>query len=416
MSNFKENKIAQKKSKLNIISQNQQSEEDIIIKYINELKDEEKRSKALSKLSEYYDKSKNLPIYLWYSQGTMAILLQEIISTYKHFSSTKLSSEKYSKIRNILLLLTSITSHEEIRHKFIESKMPIFLYPFLNSTSTAKQNEYIKLLTLTVITNLIIPQEPETISFFINTQIIPILLKIIDRGPLISKVPACLMIHLIVKADEGLKYICEDKMRYSAIILFMRHMLKNKHNPKIIEQTLKTFLRLAENNDARIILKNTLLKEIKDKNFTKHLNESSKILNNCLLKILNEKDETNKDKDNNNKIINNFNNNEQQYNNINNQSVNSDMMNQYNMNNNMIMMNQPMTQMKQNYMMQNNYSDVNNYNMYSNGNENYLNKMNYIGNQNNNKQFMNMNFYNMYKSNSFIFDFFLLLEFSHFNS
>ena len=398
MSNFKENNIAQKKSKLNIISQNQQSEEDIIIKYINELKDEEKRSKALSKLSEYYDKSKNLPIYLWYSQGTMAILLQEIISTYKHFSSTKLSSEKYSKIRNILLLLTSITSHEEIRHKFIESKIPIFLYPFLNSTSTAKQNEYIKLLTLTVITNLIIPQEPETISFFINTQIIPILLKIIDRGPLISKVPACLMIHLIVKADEGLKYICEDKMRYSAIILFMRHMLKNKHNPKIIEQTLKTFLRLAENNDARIILKNTLLKEIKDKNFTKHLNESSKILNNCLLKILNEKDETNKDKDNNNKIINNFNNNEQQYNNINNQSVNSDMMNQYNMNNNMIMMNQPMTQMKQNYMMQNNYSDVNNYNMYSNGNENYLNKMNYIGNQNNNKQFMNMNFYNMYKS------------------
>ena len=385
MSNFKENNIAQKKSKLNIISQNQQSEEDIIIKYINELKDEEKRSKALSKLSEYYDKSKNLPIYLWYSQGTMAILLQEIISTYKHFSSTKLSSEKYSKIRNILLLLTSITSHEEIRHKFIESKMPIFLYPFLNSTSTAKQNEYIKLLTLTVITNLIIPQEPETISFFINTQIIPILLKIIDRGPLISKVPACLMIHLIVKADEGLKYICEDKMRYSAIILFMRHMLKNKHNPKIIEQTLKTFLRLAENNDARIILKNTLLKEIKDKNFTKHLNESSKILNNCLLKILNEKDETNKDKDNNNKIINNFNNNEQQYNNINNQSVNSDMMNQYNMNNNMIMMNQSMTQMKQNYMMQNNYSDVNNYNMYSNGNENYLNKMNYIGNQNNNK-------------------------------
>jgi CCR4-NOT transcription complex subunit 9 len=398
MSNFKENNIAKKKSKLNIINQNQQSEEDIIIKYINELKDEEKRSKALSKLSEYYDKSKNLPIYLWYSQGTMAILLQEIISTYKHFSSTKLSSEKYSKIRNILLLLTSITSHEEIRHKFIESKMPIFLYPFLNSTSTAKQNEYIKLLTLTVITNLIIPQEPETISFFINTQIIPILLKIIDRGPLISKVPACLMIHLIVKADEGLKYICEDKMRYSAIILFMRHMLKNKHNPKIIEQTLKTFLRLAENNDARIILKNTLLKEIKDKNFTKHLNESSKILNNCLLKILNEKDETNKDKDNNNKIINNFNNNEQQYNNINNQSVNSDMMNQYNMNNNMIMMNQPMTQMKQNYMMQNNYSDVNNYNMYSNGNENYLNKMNYIGNQNNNKQFMNMNFYNMYKS------------------
>jgi hypothetical protein len=290
-----------------------------------------------------------------------------------------------------------MTSHEEIRHKLIEAKIPIFLYPFLNSTSTAKQNEYIKLLTLTVITNLILPQDPETISFFINTQIIPILLKIIDRGPLISKVPACLMIHLIVKADEGLKYICEDKMRYSAIILFMRHMLKNKNNPKIIEQTLKTFLRLAENNDARIILKNTLLKEIKDKNFTKHLNESSKILNNCLLRILSEKDEVNKDKDNNkrlnlNELQFNINNNNPQMNN------NNDMMNQFNINNNMMMVNQmnQMNQMKQSYLMQNNYNDVNNYNMYNIGNENFMNKMNYIGNQNGNKPYMNI--YNLYKS------------------
>ena len=394
MSNFPENNTTSKNINSNINTKNQSSEEDLIIKSIKELKDEEKRSKAISKLSEFYDKNKNLPIYLWYSQGTIAILLQEIISTYKYFSATKLSSEKYSKIRNILLLLTSLTSNEEIRQKFIESKIPIFLYPFLNSTSTAKQNEYIKLLTLTVITNLIISQDPETISFFINTQIIPILLKIIDRGPLISKVPACLMIHLIVKSDEGLKYICEDKMRYSAIILFMRHMLKNKNNPKIIEQTLKTFLRLAENNDARIILKNTLLKEIKDKNFTKHLNESSKILNNSLLKILNEKDEISNNKDNNKKI----NINEQQFNFNINQQMNNDMMNnQFNINNNMMMVNQ-MNQIKQPYMISNNYNDVNNYSMYNNGNDSFLNKMNYLGNQNNNNNKQYMNIYNLYKS------------------
>ena len=394
MSNFPENNTTSKNINSNINTKNQSSEEDLIIKSIKELKDEEKRSKAISKLSEFYDKNKNLPIYLWYSQGTIAILLQEIISTYKYFSATKLSSEKYSKIRNILLLLTSLTSNEEIRQKFIESKIPIFLYPFLNSTSTAKQNEYIKLLTLTVITNLIISQDPETISFFINTQIIPILLKIIDRGPLISKVPACLMIHLIVKSDEGLKYICEDKMRYSAIILFMRHMLKNKNNPKIIEQTLKTFLRLAENNDARIILKNTLLKEIKDKNFTKHLNESSKLLNNCLLKILNEKDEISNNKDTNKKI----NINEQQFTFNINQQMNNDMMNnQFNINNNMMMVNQ-MNQIKQPYMISNNYNDVNNYSMYNNGNDSFLNKMNYLGNQNNNNNKQYMNIYNLYKS------------------
>ena len=91
---------------------------DRIIKLIKELKEEEKREKSLSKLSEYYDKNRNLPIYLWYSQGTMAILLQEIISTYKYLSPCKLSQERAVKICNILKLLTSIATHNEIKYKF----------------------------------------------------------------------------------------------------------------------------------------------------------------------------------------------------------------------------------------------------------------------------------------------------------
>ena len=411
MSNLHENNSPNKKIIPKGRSKSQLKEDDLLIKWINELKDEEKRTKAICKLSEYSEKNHNLPIYLWYSQGTMAILLQEIISSYKIISSDKLTQEKAAKICNILLLLTSIASHNEIRYKFIESKMPIFLYPFLKSASTVKHNEYIKLLTLTVFSTLIKTQDPEIISFLINTQFIPILLNIIDKGPSLSKYSACIMIHLIVKADEGLKYICEEKMRYSAIILFMRHMLKNKNNQKIIFYTLKIFLRLAENNEARIILKNELLKEIKEKNFTKHLNDASKILHSNLLKILSERDEGNKIKENQKESVNKFGNmnvmNESMKNNLNNNqmmNVNNtgDMINQYNMNNNMMLVNQ-LNQMKisQPYMIQNNFSDVNNFSMYNNGNDSYLNKINYVGNQNNNngKQFMNMNFYNMYPGN-----------------
>jgi CCR4-NOT transcription complex subunit 9 len=388
------------------------NEEELIIKLFKDLKDEEKRTKALSKLSEFYDKNPNLPIYLWYSQGTMTILLQEIISSYKYLSSMKLTQEKSSKIYSILRLLTCIASHKEIRYKFIESKMPIFLYPFLNSTSTAKQNEYIKLLTLTVIGSLIKIEDPKIISFFINTEIVPILLKIIDTGPWLSKIPACIMIHLIIKDDEGLKYICGEKVRYSAIICYMKRMIKMKHNQKILDFILKTFLRLAENNEARIILKNNLLKDIKDKNFTKHLRETSKLLNNNLIKILNEKDDinsinnNNKIKENNIKDGNKINNS----NNINIKNNNEMINNQYNLNNNnnsnKIMMVNQMNQMKlgQNYMIQNNnnFGDINNnfiiYNN-TNTNDNYLNKINFIGNnQNNNKQYGNMNLYNIYKS------------------
>ena len=406
MSTIPENQLLKKTNQKQKSKLIKNEEELIIIKYINELKDEEKRTKAISKLSEYYDKNYNLAIYLWYSQSTMAILLQEIISSYKYISSSKLiwTKELSSKICDILRLFTCIASHKELKYKFVESKIPIFLYPFLNSTSTEKNNEYIKLLSMTVISCLIKTEEPSIISFFINTEITPILLKIVDKGSSLSKIPACMMIHIILKNDDGLKYICEEKVRYSAIIIFMRHMLKNKNNDIILKTTLKIFIRLAENSDVRNILKNNILKEIKDQKFTRHLNNSSKNLHNILIKKLNTKDEGNKIKENQkeiNKNINTNNNNEKNINN-NNQQINinnnGDLMNQYNnMNNNMMLVNQ-LNQMKlspQPYM---NYNDVNNYKMY-NGNDNYLNKINYIGTQNNNKGFVNMNYYNLYKSN-----------------
>ena len=419
MSNIPENNLSKKsnQNQKQKSKSNKTEEEIIIIKYINELKDENKRTKAISKLSEYYDKNYNLAIYLWYSQGTIAILLQEIISSYKYLSSSKISmpSELSSKICDILRLFTCIASHKELKYKFVESKIPIFLYPFLNSTSNSKYNEYPKLLSITVISYLIQTEDPNIISFFINTELTPILLKIVDKGSSLSKIPVCMMIHIILKNYEGLKYICEGKVRYSAIIIFMRHMLKNKNNDIILKTILKIFIRLAENSDVRNILRNNILKEIKDPKFTRHLNDSSKNLHSILLKILNTKetkDEGNKNKENNKDINkNNNNNNEKNINNNNNYNINNnnqqininnnnaDLMNQYNnLNTNNIMLVNQLNQMKlspQPYM---NYSDVNNYKMY-NGNENYLNKINYIGNQNNNnKGFVNMNYYNIYKS------------------
>ena len=57
---------------------------------------------------------------------------------------------------------------------------------------------------------------------------------------------------------------CEKKERYNGIIQFMRVMMKNKFSQRLIKYILKTFLRLSENKDARYILKNEVLKDIKN--------------------------------------------------------------------------------------------------------------------------------------------------------
>lgn len=391
------------------ISKKEHKDEELIIKWISEIKNESTRTKAIENLTKFREKNNNLSIYLWYSRGTIAILLQEIISTYQYLSSSKLSLERSNKICAVINLFDCIASQNKTRNEFLESQIPIFLYPFLNNTNKTKHYEYLKLTSLNVIGTLVKSNDPKIISFLINTQITPLLLKIMEKGSELSRTMACCIVYKVVQDDCGIKYICEKKERYNGIIQFMRVMMKNKFSQRLIKYILKTFLRLSENKDARYILKNEVLKDIKNESFIRCLDDSSKNLVNILLKILNEKDKTEEIKEfkkdltnnsvqnmnilNNNHINNTKNNINQQLN-----MNNGDMINQNNITANMLLVNQiNQLKMQQRFMISPNFGDIN-YNMY-NGNDNYMNKINCMNNQNPNKGFGNMNFYGIYKNN-----------------
>ena len=391
------------------ISKKEHKDEELIIKWISEIKNESTRTKAIENLTKFREKNNNLSIYLWYSRGTIAILLQEIISTYQYLSSSKLSLERSNKICAVINLFDCIASQNKTRNEFLESQIPIFLYPFLNNTNKTKHYEYLKLTSLNVIGTLVKSNDPKIISFLINTQITPLLLKIMEKGSELSRTMACCIVYKVVQDDYGIKYICEKKERYNGIIQFMRVMMKNKFSQRLIKYILKTFLRLSENKDARYILKNEVLKDIKNESFIRCLDDSSKNLVNILLKILNEKDKTEEIKElkkdltnnsvqnmnilNNNHINNTKNNINQQLN-----MNNGDMINQNNITANMLLVNQiNQLKMQQRFMISPNFGDIN-YNMY-NGNDNYMNKINCMNNQNPNKGFGNMNFYGIYKNN-----------------
>ena len=391
------------------ISKKEHKDEELIIKWISEIKNESTRTKAIENLTKFREKNNNLSIYLWYSRGTIAILLQEIISTYQYLSSSKLSLERSNKICAVINLFDCIASQNKTRNEFLESQIPIFLYPFLNNTNKTKHYEYLKLTSLNVIGTLVKSNDPKIISFLINTQITPLLLKIMEKGSELSRTMACCIVYKVVQDDCGIKYICEKKERYNGIIQFMRVMMKNKFSQRLIKYILKTFLRLSENKDARYILKNEVLKDIKNESFIRCLDDSSKNLVNILLKILNEKDKTEEIKElkkdltnnsvqnmnilNNNHINNTKNNINQQIN-----MNNGDMINQNNITANMLLVNQiNQLKMQQRFMISPNFGDIN-YNMY-NGNDNYMNKINCMNNQNPNKGFGNMNFYGIYKNN-----------------
>ena len=405
MSNNLQNRTI-KKNDNKIKDKKELNEEEMIIKWINEIKNENTRIKAIINLSKYSDNNNKLALYLWYSRGTMAVILQEIISVYQYLSTSKLTLEKANVIYCAISLLKCIASNPETRHEFLESKILIFLYPFINNTNKAKPYEYLKLSSLSVINALLTETDNEIISFLIDTEIIPKLLKIMEKGAELTRKIACCIVSQIVQDDNGSKYISEAKERYSAIITYMKKMLKINCNQVTINRILKAFLKLSENKDAKNILKNDILKEITDKNFINFLCDSSKNILNNLLIILNENNETNKIKELKKELS--VNNNIQNINIVKNITINNnininqqlnmnngDLLNQKNsnINTNILLVNQ-INQMKiqQGYMVSPNYTDIN-FNIYNN-NDNYMNNMNYMNNFNSNKGFGNIYYYN----------------------
>jgi CCR4-NOT transcription complex subunit 9 len=405
MSNNLQNRTI-KKNDNKIKDKKELNEEEMIIKWINEIKNENTRIKAIINLSKYSDNNNELALYLWYSRGTMAVILQEIISVYQYLSTSKLTLEKANVIYCAISLLKCIASNPETRHEFLESKILIFLYPFINNTNKAKPYEYLKLSSLSVINALLTETDNEIISFLIDTEIIPKLLKIMEKGAELTRKIACCIVSQIVQDDNGSKYISEAKERYSAIITYMKKMLKINCNQVTINRILKAFLKLSENKDAKNILKNDILKEITDKNFINFLCDSSKNILNNLLIILNENNETNKIKELKKELS--VNNNIQNINIVKNITINNnininqqlnmnngDLLNQKNsnINTNILLVNQ-INQMKiqQGYMVSPNYTDIN-FNIYNN-NDNYMNNMNYMNNFNSNKGFGNIYYYN----------------------
>jgi hypothetical protein len=110
--------------------------------------------------------------------GIMPALLQEIVSVYPMLSPPNLTAHVSNRVCNALALLQCVASHPETRQLFLNgtylhscipaltdsakkkppkkiAHIPLFLYPFLNTTSKTRPFEYLRLTSLGVIGALV---------------------------------------------------------------------------------------------------------------------------------------------------------------------------------------------------------------------------------------------------------------------
>jgi Cell differentiation family, Rcd1-like len=117
------------------------------------------------------------------------LLVQEITLIYPQLQPPELNTQTSNRVCNALALFQCVASHSETRELFLQAHIPLFLYPFLNTTSKTRPFEYLRLTALGVI-GALVKQDDSTVC--------PRLTSVLQLGACLLQqvVPQCLSIHL----------------------------------------------------------------------------------------------------------------------------------------------------------------------------------------------------------------------------
>ncbi|KAI9493104.1 cell differentiation protein rcd1 [Zychaea mexicana] len=247
-----------------------QLDEEKIYTLVLELLNPSLREQALLDLSKKREQYEDLALVLWYSYGVMSVLLQEIVSVYPMLTPPTLNGVTSNRVCNALALLQCVANHNETRTLFLHAHIPLYLYPFLNTTSKTRPFEYLRLTSLGVIGALVKNDNPEVISFLLSTEIIPLCLRIMETGSELSKTVAIFIVQKILLDETGLYYICQTYERFYAVATVLHTMvnqLVETQAIRLLKHVIRCYLRLSDNPRAREALRQCLPEPLRDTTF-----------------------------------------------------------------------------------------------------------------------------------------------------
>lgn len=93
----------------------------------------------------------------------------------------------------------------------------MFLFPILNTVTKQNPFELLRLTSLGVIGALVKTDDPEVIHFLLNTELIPLCLRIMDIGLDLSKTLAVFILQKILTDDAGLNFVCSVPSRLQLV-------------------------------------------------------------------------------------------------------------------------------------------------------------------------------------------------------
>ena len=199
-----------------------------------------------------------------------------------------------------------VTPFDGIPADFSSAHIPLFLYPFLITTSKSRPFEYLRLTSLGVIGALVKNDSTEVINFLLTTEIIPLCLRIMETGSELSKTVAIFIVQKILLDDTGLGYICHTYERFYAVGTVLSNMvtqLVEQQTVRLLKHVVRCFLRylppttslagatpdqvcsLSDNARAREALRQCLPEPLRDATFSSVLRDDA-ATKRCLAQLM----------------------------------------------------------------------------------------------------------------------------------
>ncbi|PWA36522.1 cell differentiation protein RCD1 [Artemisia annua] len=148
------------------------------------------REEALALLNKER-KSDDMAVLVWNSKNVPFILLQEIMAAYKLLSPPVLDMKEATRVCNAVALFQAMASHPDTRMEIVKARVPVYIYPFMNTTENRlKHFDYLRLTSLGVIGALVKVEDknsPQIIHFLLDTEVIPLCLRCIEVGSELAK-------------------------------------------------------------------------------------------------------------------------------------------------------------------------------------------------------------------------------------
>ncbi|KAI3841605.1 hypothetical protein MKX03_015520 [Papaver bracteatum] len=231
-----------------------------IPRVILELQDESSRETALRCLSRFLIeiREENPRMYndaghmLYYSFGTMSILLQEILAFLRKMVKGSLKYRSIKRIANVLTLIQSIAANSATREKLIDSQVPIFLLPVIKFKSPLEDFDNLCAVALSVIGIMCQAREPKIIKWAVDNQISEACWSCTDTGNELTRVIGMHILEAILRNEYGMSYICSPMCDdlLTGMMKAWREMItilaKNQdYSPRLVFHVLRCYMLLS---------------------------------------------------------------------------------------------------------------------------------------------------------------------------